>query len=64
MFTGRMVLRESLALETFQTVEDKTLVPEDAKACSTEVCGCDPVSCLVPSFPNPDFYHHSKCITY
>lgn len=42
----------------FQTGQDKALVPEEAKVCSIVVWGCDPTFCLVPSFHNPDFYHH------
>lgn len=46
----------------FRTGQDKALVPEEPKVGSTEVWGCDPAFCLVPSFHNPDFYCHTVSV--
>lgn len=64
---GKDVHRESGAQRIsgfgdFQIGQDKTLVPEEAKACSTEIWGCDPAFCLVPCFHNTDFYHHTDSV--
>lgn len=64
---GKDVHRESGAQRIsgfgdFQTGQDKTLVPEEAKACSTKIWGCDPAFCLVLCFHNTDFYHHTYSV--